>query len=239
MTPQESVGKTFGCMYVDRVDLERLSNGHTRSVCSCHCIHCGTSHRYHFSSLLRNPPNFCKNCPSEFRKYPSNDDLSGNDFPSFRVIRREGPAIGLKTLWLCTCKVCGRECLIQQRYLKVYKSCGCLMKDAQKAGQDFCRELAQRGTSYAAIRPQRALNRNNQSGVRGVCKGTNRAWRAYISIRRTSISLGEYDRFEDAVRARKEAEAKYFKPEIDTFEADGYRLKGPYQKKSRKKDPNP
>jgi hypothetical protein len=35
-------------------------------------------------------------------------------------------------------------------------------------------------------------------------------WRARIKINRKSIALGEYKKLTDAVKARKEAEIKYF-----------------------------
>lgn len=55
------------------------------------------------------------------------------------------------------------------------------------------------------------LQSNNTSGYAGVCyiKKTNR-WRATISVNHKRISLGSYVNFDDAVKARKEAEEKYF-----------------------------
>ena len=52
---------------------------------------------------------------------------------------------------------------------------------------------------------------NNTSGVKGVdYHKASQKWRARIGINRTSIDLGLFDNFEDAVQARKEAEVKYF-----------------------------
>lgn len=50
---------------------------------------------------------------------------------------------------------------------------------------------------------------NNTSGVMGVYKYNNK-WVSKIGINRKFIHLGYFDDFEDAVRARKEAEDKYF-----------------------------
>lgn len=36
-------------------------------------------------------------------------------------------------------------------------------------------------------------------------------WRARITVDKHTIELGNYDNFDDAVKARKEAEEKYFK----------------------------
>ena len=66
-----------------------------------------------------------------------------------------------------------------------------------------------------ATRSQNQMNKtkqkNNTSGVVGVGwhKATDK-WTAYIAINKKQIHLGLFDRFEDAVKARKEAEDKYF-----------------------------
>ena len=55
------------------------------------------------------------------------------------------------------------------------------------------------------------ISANNTSGVSGV--SYNRAdemWESYISVDKKKIRLGEYNNFDDAVKARKEAENKYF-----------------------------
>lgn len=60
---------------------------------------------------------------------------------------------------------------------------------------------------------QNSINRDvtkaNRSGVVGVGKAKGR-WRARITVNYKEISLGYYDSFEEAVKARKEAEEKYF-----------------------------
>lgn len=57
----------------------------------------------------------------------------------------------------------------------------------------------------------RSLALNNTSGVVGV--GWNKreqAWKAYIKINQKQIHLGTFHNKEDAIKARKEAEIKYF-----------------------------
>lgn len=58
----------------------------------------------------------------------------------------------------------------------------------------------------------RTRARNNTSGVTGVCfhKGTQK-WTAYIRKDGKRIYLGVFSNFDDAVKARKQAEEKYFK----------------------------
>jgi len=54
-------------------------------------------------------------------------------------------------------------------------------------------------------------NKNNTSGYQGVSwDKINNKWRALIKVDKKSICLGRHVLFEDAVKARQEAEEKYF-----------------------------
>lgn len=55
------------------------------------------------------------------------------------------------------------------------------------------------------------IAKNNTSGFAGVCwHKFNKKWHAYIKVNRKNIRLGYYDNKEDAVKARKEGEVKYW-----------------------------
>lgn len=57
----------------------------------------------------------------------------------------------------------------------------------------------------------KGLQCNNTSGVTGVSLNKNKTkWRSRIKINGKEKNLGEFVNFEDAVKARKEAEKKYF-----------------------------
>lgn len=51
---------------------------------------------------------------------------------------------------------------------------------------------------------------DNTSGAIGVSRYGNGKYRAYITVHKKTIGLGQYDTFEDAVKARLEAEIEYF-----------------------------
>lgn len=53
------------------------------------------------------------------------------------------------------------------------------------------------------------LRKDNTSSAKGVYYGNNK-WVASIQVNKKRIYLGSFDKFEDAVRVRKEAENKYF-----------------------------
>jgi hypothetical protein len=57
----------------------------------------------------------------------------------------------------------------------------------------------------------RKISSNNTSGHRGVSYDKrNKKWLAYIGHNHKHINLGTYNNFDDAVKAREEAEEKYF-----------------------------
>lgn len=66
-------------------------------------------------------------------------------------------------------------------------------------------------TTHSQNSMNKGLQSNNTSGVTGVSwyHKTNK-WRAHIMINKKFISLGLFEDFDDAVKARKEAEEKYF-----------------------------
>lgn len=55
----------------------------------------------------------------------------------------------------------------------------------------------------------KTILKNNTSGVTGVCKASNK-WRAYIGVNEKQIFLGMFDDINDAIKARLNAEIKYF-----------------------------
>lgn len=68
--------------------------------------------------------------------------------------------------------------------------------------------VATRGQNMANIDPTKA----NKSGVKGVFKHSLvNMWQAQICFNYKTIYLGLFENFEDAVKARKKAEIKYFK----------------------------
>ena len=127
-------------------------------------------------------------------------DLTGQRFGRLTVLR---PAenIDQRTAWFCRCD-CGREAVVKTCHLRSghTSSCGC----ARPSVADRLTYID--GTCVEALRDKRP-RKNNTSGVSGVdwraSKGT---WRASICFKGRRYYLGSYARFEDAVRARKQAE---------------------------------
>ena len=61
---------------------------------------------------------------------------------------------------------------------------------------------------------------NNKSGVVGVMwRPSCRKWQATIMFKGTRHNLGMYEKFDDAVAARREAEARYYDSFLATYDA--------------------
>lgn len=228
----EIIGQTIGCMMIDDAKAEIVRKCR-RTVCYGHCVNCGAKMKKSLDDLKRFRPTYCKNCPTEFRRRNSAIDLSGADFPAFKVIERTGDFEGPNTKWKCVCKVCGQDCIIEQQYLGEYTSCGCRKMVFSEKGIERTKTVyAYNGTSITGITPRRSVNSNSLTGINGVSRGSSKQYRAYIGFQRAKHNLGEYDNIQDAINARRQAEEEYFEPTIENWEAEGNVL-GP--KLSKKK----
>ena len=141
-------------------------------------------------------------------------DLTGQRFGKLIVL---APAenIGTRTAWLCRCD-CGRETAVTTLRLRDGRrtSCGCDKEhfgappgEAARASLTYvdgtCVEIIRAGT----------VRSNNTSGVPGVeWWKTKQCWRASICFKGKRYRLGNYKRFDDAVKARKRAEEELYLP---------------------------
>lgn len=132
--------------------------------------------------------------------------------------------------WKCKCD-CGNVVLATTTYLKSghTKSCGCLNREnaskrlksakfvnsREKYRKDnFLKE----GTSLALIKNTGKLRKNNTSNTTGITYNKqNKNWRASIFFKGKKINLGSFKNIDDAIKARKEAEDKYFKPILEKY----------------------
>lgn len=142
----------------------------------------------------------------------------GDKFGYWTVIA-EPDYISRHNVWvLCRC-VCGKEKMVNLVALTRGRStsCGCHRADhynaAQVAGKKQGHRIMQEFHRYhlAGKYLGKTTNKNSSTGHIGVSwsKAMGK-YRAYIMLDRRQISLGCYDRIEDAIAARKAAEEKYF-----------------------------
>ena len=156
-------------------------------------------------------------------------DLTGQRFNRLTVVGLGKRNSNGQIQWKCKCD-CGNIVFATTTYLKTghTKSCGCYNREEAskrlkkenfvKARQKYREDnFLKDGTSLALINPKK-LRKNNKSGVTGVywLKFPKR-YRAVIYVQGKNISLGCYKKLEDAKKARKLAEEKYYKPIIDKY----------------------
>ena len=184
----------------------------------CRCS-CGVEREVYYSSLVNGKSQSCGHIWKPIR---NDEKYIGNRFGRLTVIKRVND-VG-RSRYLCKCD-CGNEIIVLGNQLGngVY-SCGCLKAELSKdtlakiQGQGF--EQYKKGlvenTSLYSL--EQDVSKNNKTGYKGVCR-TSRGnkYRAYINLRRKQINLGTFDNLEDAVKARQEAEEKYFKPILEKY----------------------
>lgn len=62
--PADYVGQTLGTFAVERIELEPRKNQYgTRAIAIGHCTNCGAPVRRPLTSVILNPPKYCRNCP--------------------------------------------------------------------------------------------------------------------------------------------------------------------------------
>jgi|GEM_PF-763799 len=210
-------GKTVGYIEFlgtsDRTSSYTYGNAHvTRLYIVCRCTRCGDIRERDITSVcsaIRKEKLHCQRC---IHLGPE-QDLSGQTFHSLTVIGREGDWKGYKTLWRVRCELCGKESVIDHQHLGKTKSCTCTRTKNLQQGKEFGEQLYADGSCVSSL-TNRALNKNNTSGARGVSltkdRSGNPVYRAYIYFRRKQYSLGLHTSLESAIAARQEAEQEIY-----------------------------
>lgn len=119
-------------------------------------------------------------------------DLTGRRFGRLRVLGMQEMDCGNGSrVWLCRCD-CGKLCSVRQGNLihRTVQSCGCLR------GKNFLNN-----DNYGT-------EKNNTSGITGVCPAPNRMWIAQIGYNGKIYKLGIFKTKEQAANARFTAEQK-------------------------------
>lgn len=103
--------------------------------------------------------------------------------------------------WKCRCIACGKEKEIPANQLRrgAQISCGCNRENRLQKTNGYIE-----GTCLKNVFSDK-LSKNNTSGHKGVFQKRGK-WAASIQYKKKNYYLGSYDKLEDAVEARKEAE---------------------------------
>ena len=187
-------------------------NGRLYYHCTCEC---GTQRDVLKIRIDQHKSLSCGKCMPHRKA----EDLTGRRFGKLTVIRSVKDKSN-HTLWECRCD-CGNMKTVKAFNLKsgYVNSCGCLREKSGEKIKNSLKPYLNEGTYIPAIQDSRKVNKNNTSGITGVGYRKDRGkWRAYIKIQRKTINLGYFDKKEDAIKARREAEEKYFMPIIERTE---------------------
>lgn len=178
----------------------------------CTCLEC-KKEKVIYGCILRKKPPIC-----ECKGRMTNKDIIGQQFGLLTIV--EKVVIDRRTYCKCQCQ-CGGTKLVVYNHLTsgTIKTCGCrrLVKDnLKKSLEKYCTD----GTYIPGI-TRKNKNKNNTSGYPGVSYRKDRnKYRAYIKYQRKHIHLGNFDNIEDAIRARKLAEEKYFGKILDKINTE-------------------
>lgn len=138
-----------------------------------------------------------------------------------KAIKRTGKKNGLY-MFLCKCPLCGKEFEVLQSGFWRKKSCGCIFpKKASENMANGWKNVTAKGLEdgtqiFYLISGEK--QKNNTSGTRGVYYNKkNKKWYASICFKRKSMYLGSYEKKEDAIAARKEAEENIYGKFVEEF----------------------
>ena len=153
-------------------------------VWKCRCS-CGRECYVSASSLRFGGAKSC-GCLSQ-----KNEDLTGQRFGKLEVIEPTEKRFRGSIIWKCRCD-CGN-------YREVI---GSVLKKEHIVSCRKCSDLNS---------PEIKGVRTNSGGRRGVSwDKITQSWRAYIGYKKEQYELGHYENFDDAVKAREQAEEKYY-----------------------------
>lgn len=229
---EDLTGKTFGNLIVlEQVEDLICENGKHRPQWKCKCKICGNDNVIvKGRGLISGTTKQCKNCNGKmtaersrklYKKY--NDYEIQEDYVIMYTQKSEPFLVDLEDFWkvrdICwhvsnKGYIVGNDNgkLIQLHRFIVDAPEGMIVDHIR--GEQSRTDNRKRNLRFATV-SQNGQNRkrgaNNSSGVVGVYKHkpTN-TWRAYICISNHNIWLGSFNDIEEAIKARKDAEEKYF-----------------------------
>lgn len=216
----------FGRLTVIGENLEpyRSNSGSKMRRWDCLCD-CGKQVTVPQGSLTTGNTKSC-GCLSREKAASRHKDLQGKRFGKLVVVKRvpldKSRADGYQNGWLCKCD-CGKEAIACTEDLTSghKKSCGCY---AAESASELIRTDGRnvfgryKGTMISQIKPGRKPSKCNKSGVIGVYWDVRKQrWIARIGFQGKKITIGSFQNLDEAKRARKKAEEKYFAPIIEQW----------------------
>jgi len=206
------LGKKYNMLTV--VDDKRV-NGKIKCKCDC-----GNIKYIRPDHLISGNTKSC-GCYRKKRKPSNFKDLTGKRFGKLTVLKQSNKTSKHGAVWELKCD-CGNTSTAVTSDLTSgkIKTCGCSWSEAGNKVQKW-KENDKIDGVFVPM-----LTKNSPTGASGV-KGVRRRvrkngtvrWQAHIGIKNKDIYLGSFKTIEEATKARKEAEEKYYKPYIKEYKA--------------------
>lgn len=218
-----SVGEIYGCIKVDSIADKSYR------CYNCHCLKCGNNFTASGSNVFKYADIGCGNCrksaelikrEEEYRKYIGTlfGDLEVVGYAGRKPISKKGQY--LAPYMICKCQKCESVSEVPLSRLKSggAKECKHCAKKHLETGYKLNEEFSVDGTLVTAIGGRRKRNKNSTTLHAGVSfLSESGKYRAYIYFRRKQYYLGSYDKIDDAIAARKEAEEKIYGPFLEWY----------------------
>jgi len=213
MAPAKDLkGQVFGSLTVIEKTEKRTKTGDVIWKCRCVC-----NKEILVASKHLNQGRRSCGCLNIIPRY----ELKGKKFGRLTVLTKTDERRHGKVQWLCLCE-CGTTILAATCNLvkNETKSCGCYQREQSRRNViGIYKGNIKDGTNIKRIQSNK-LPKHNTSGHVGVTwNSTRNRWTSRIMFQGKSYTLGYFDNKEEAIKARKEAEEKYFKTYL---ESNGY-----------------
>lgn len=147
-------------------------------------------------------------------------DLTGQRFGKLTVIEKTDIRSCRAVMWKCLCD-CGNITYVNRGNLNngAVRSCGCILSEkGKKLAMHASASRARTDITIIDNIDDRAVNKNNKLGIKGVCYDKSRGkYKTEIMLNYKPIFIGRFDTLSEAIEARKLAEEKYFKPIIQEY----------------------
>ena len=204
MVVKDLTGNRYGRLVV--TGQAPSKGGHIYWNCRCDCGNECQVESYH----LRSGHTKSCGCIRKERMREKGRGLAGRRYGRLTVISPVEEADGSVKFWKCRCD-CGNEviCLRDNLYSGDTRSCGCLQSETRKQNMKKAIHFVD-GTCVERIAAANRDYSNNTSGCRGVYLRSNGTWKASIGFQGKIHHLGTFQTYDEAVRARQEAEERFY-----------------------------
>lgn len=202
-------GMFFEDLEVLGVAEHRNDNGNVWWRCKCSC---GEICEYPGSLLVTGRRT---HCPSPKHKRYAYKDITGQTIGNLTALYRIPGNQNGSSMWHCRCELCGGEVDYSYNTIRFtdVQSCGCQKKRHDAALPKLLTHT--NGTSIDHLRSKK-IPSSNTTGAKGVYRKGEKFF-AKLVFQQKQYQIGTFSSFQDAVKAREEAEHRVFDVTVEAY----------------------